>query len=298
MKALSEWGTYLTYSALWRIVRLLPETSAYRIFDLLAAISYRRNGRRVSRLRENYKRVRPNISEEELELMVRSGLRNAMRYWCETFRISDWSPEHAAQLVNSTNEELLHEGMKSGAGVIIAVPHAGNWDHAGYYYCSLGYPVHTVAEHLKPERLFRKFLKHRERMGMTVLDLDQRTMPELNRFLSNGKLVALVSDRDLSRNGIEVDFFKGKAKMPPGPALLAYRTKARLITAYVGYREEGIHISWRGPIEINRDHDEASEVRRITQQMASIFEAEIDADPTSWHMQQKIFIDNAGSSLR
>ena len=165
MKALSEWGTYLTYSALWRLVRLLPETSAYRIFDLLAAISYRRNGRRVSRLRENYKRVRPNISQEELELMVRTGLRNAMRYWCETFRISDWSPEHAAQLVNSTNEELLHEGMKSGAGVIIAVPHAGNWDHAGYYYCSLGYPVHTVAEHLKPERLFRKFLKHRERMG-------------------------------------------------------------------------------------------------------------------------------------
>ena len=298
MKTLSEWGTYLTYSALWRFVRLLPEKLAYRIFDLLAEVAYRRNGRRVVRLRENYKRVRPNISQVDLELMVRTGLKNAMRYWCDTFRISDWSPEQAAERVSFSNQELLHDGMQNGKGVIVAVPHAGNWDHAGYYYCSLGYPVHTVAEHLKPERLFRKFLKHRERMGMTVLDLDQRTTPELIRFLDDGKLVALVSDRDLSRNGIEVDFFHGKAKMPPGPAMLAYRTKARLITAYVGYRDEGIHISWRGPIEINRDHDEASEIRRITQQMANIFEAEIDADPTSWHMQQKIFIDKAESSSR
>ena len=109
MKRLSEWGTYLTYSALWRLVRFLPEKLAYRIFDLLAEVVYRRNGRRVSRLRENYNRVRPNISNDELETMVRAGLKNAMRYWCDTFRISDWSPEYASQLVNSTNEGLLHE---------------------------------------------------------------------------------------------------------------------------------------------------------------------------------------------
>ncbi|NDE71171.1 MAG: phosphatidylinositol mannoside acyltransferase [Actinobacteria bacterium] len=298
MKRVAEFGTYLLYSILWQVVRWLPEKSAYRFFDQLAESAYRRNGKRVKRLRENYRRVRPSFGDAELEMMVQAGLKNAMRYWCDTFRISDWDHKRAIRSVTYSNQELLHRGMKAGKGVIVAVPHAGNWDHAGYYYCALGYPVHTVAEHLKPERLFRRFLQHRERMGMTVLSLNQKTIPALSNFLREGKLVALVADRDLSRSGIEVEFFGGRAKMPVGPALLAYQTDAQLITAYVGYRDGGIHISWRGPIEIDRGRDQESEVARVTQEIASIFESEINDDPTSWHMQQTIFIDGEGFQQR
>jgi len=298
MKRVAEFGTYLLYSILWQVVRWLPEKSAYRFFDQLAESAYRRNGKRVKRLRENYRRVRPSFGDAELEMMVQAGLKNAMRYWCDTFRISDWDHKRAIRSVTYSNQELLHRGMKAGKGVIVAVPHAGNWDHAGYYYCALGYPVHTVAEHLKPERLFRRFLQHRERMGMTVLSLNQKTIPALSNFLREGKLVALVADRDLSRSGIEVEFFGGRAKMPVGPALLAYQTDAQLITAYVGYRDGGIHISWRGPIEIDRGRDQESEVARVTQEIASIFESEINDDPTSWHMQQRIFIDGEGFQQR
>lgn len=294
MRKLGEWSTYLVYSAMWSLVRWLPESIAYSLFEGLASLAYRRDGKRVKRLRANYRRVRPSASSEELEMLVRRGLSSAMRYWCDTFRIQDWSPQEATATVSSTNQHLLDEGMASGKGIIVAVPHAGNWDHAGYYYCAIGYPVHTVAEHLKPDRLFRRFLAHRERMGMTVLDLDQRTLPALEEFLRQGKLVALVADRDLSKSGMEVDFFGGKAKMPVGPALLSYKTEAKIITAYVNYREEGIHISWQGPVEIDRSRPQLDEVQRVTQQLANIFESEISADPTSWHMQQRIFIDEEG----
>ena len=290
MTLIADWFTYLIYSALWRVIRWLPEKSAYGIFELGAKYAYRRNGKRVQRLRENYRRVRPTLSIDELEIMVRAGLSNAMRYWCDTFRISDWTHEDAKRTVTSSNEEILHSAMSRGKGVIIAVPHAGNWDHAGYYYCAIGFPVHTVAEHLKPDRLFRKFLKHRERMGMTVLDLDTKTLPELTTFLETGQLVALVSDRDLSRSGIDVDFFGANARMPAGPALLAYTTDALLVTAYVGYRNDGIHITWRGPLRVDKSRPRDEEVYRITQEMAKNFERDIDADPTSWHMQQRIFV--------
>jgi KDO2-lipid IV(A) lauroyltransferase len=287
-----DWFTYIIYSAMWSIIRWLPERTAYGFFQQLANLAYKRNGKRVQRLRSNYQRVMPNLSAVELEEMVKAGLTSAMRYWCDTFRIQDWSQEEAASTVTSTNQHLLAEGMRSGKGVIVAVPHAGNWDHAGYYYCAIGYPVHTVAEHLRPDRLFRKFLAHRQRMGMTVLDLDSKTLPELKKFLYQGQLVALVADRDLSKSGIEVDFFGGVAKMPVGPALLAYQTEASLITAYVNYRDDGIHISWDGPIVVVRENEERVEVARITQEIAKVFEKEIQNDPTSWHMQQRIFVDD------
>ena len=293
MKAVSEFLTFSLYSSLWRVVRLLPERSAYSIFNWLSRRTYRKNGRRVQRLRENYQTAFPQKDSNEIEELVRSGLANAMRYWCDTFRISDWSTTRVASTVTTVNNELFVDSAQSGVGVIVALPHAGNWDHAGLYYCSQGITVHTVAEHLKPERLFRKFLAHREAMGMKVLDLQANVTEELIKRLNEGELVALVADRDLSKSGVEVDFFSARAQMPAGPALLAYRTKAHLITAYVSYAESGIRIAFNGPFPVRREEPEANEVRRLTQEIANQFELDIQQDPSSWHMQQRIFVEEA-----
>ena len=295
MKAVSETFTYLLYSALWRIVRLLPERSAYSLFSAIANRAYRKNGRRLQRLRSNYEKVFPDKSEKEIEDLVKSGVQNAMRYWCDTFRISDWDEARVAGTVVTENNELFLSSVKSGDGVIVALPHAGNWDHAGLYYCSQGITVHTVAEHLRPERLFRKFLAHRERMGMKVLDLESRVTEELTSRLSDGALVALVADRDLSKSGVDVDFFGSNARMPAGPALLAYRTKAHLITAYVSYTNLGIKIKFSGPFKVDRQNSESQEVQRLTQSLANQFAKDIRNEPASWHMQQRIFIDRKSS---
>lgn len=295
MKAVSETFTYLLYSALWRIVRLLPERSAYSLFSAIANRAYRKNGRRLQRLRSNYEKVFPDKSEKEIEDLVKSGVQNAMRYWCDTFRISDWDEGRVAGTVVTENNELFLSSVRSGDGVIVALPHAGNWDHAGLYYCSQGITVHTVAEHLRPERLFRKFLAHRERMGMKVLDLESRVTEELTSRLSDGALVALVADRDLSKSGVDVDFFGSNARMPAGPALLAYRTKAHLITAYVSYTSLGIKIKFSGPFKVDRQNSESQEVQRLTQSLANQFAKDIRNEPASWHMQQRIFIDRKSS---
>ena len=289
---MTSWIAYITYSALWRLVRLLPERSAYKLFEGVSVLAYSRNGKRVQRLRANYRKIKPNVNEEELEILVRAGLSSAMRYWCETFRISDWSRERILNSTMTKNEEFLFEPIRSQRGVIVAVPHAGNWDHAGAYFCAKGARVNTVAEHLKPEKLFRKFLAHRERMGMNVLDLSAGVIGDLEKILHEKKeMVALVSDRDLSKSGIEVNFFGATARMPAGPAILAYNTGADLITAYVAYRPEGIEVFFTPPVHINKNVERSEEIVRVTQVIASRFEDAISKDLTSWHMQQRIFID-------
>lgn len=286
-----DWLTYLIYSLLWRLVRLLPESSAYRLFNMFASRAYRRNGKRVQRLRENFRMVRPGLGETEIESMVISGLQNSMRYWCDTFRISDWDSQRVIATTKTVRAELLFEGLENGKGVIIALPHAGNWDHAGLYFSTMGVTVHTVAEHLKPDRLFKKFLAHRAAMGLVVLDIEDRVIDQLGEVLRAGGLVALVADRDLSKSGIDVEFFGANARMPAGPALLAYRTGARLITAYVSYREDGIEVKFAGPFEMSPVADERDEVLRVTQAIAGQFESDIKDDPTSWHMLQRIFVE-------
>lgn len=269
----------------------MPERLAYGLFNVIADVAYRKNGKRTQRLRQNYQKVAPDLNKQQLEDLVLRGLRSAMRYWCDTFRIRDWSTERIRATVVTENESFLTDPIKNKRGVVVALPHAGNWDHAGAYFCSLGIRVNTVAEHVKPERLFQKFLAFREQMGMRVLDINSGVIASLTEMLKAGELVALVADRDLSKSGIDVKFFDSVARMPAGPALLAYETGADLITAFVGYQQNGIKISFTAPVSIDRSAERTSEISRVTQLLANRFEDAIARDPQSWHMQQRIFID-------
>jgi KDO2-lipid IV(A) lauroyltransferase len=278
------------YFAGWRIVRWLPERTAYRLAYAIADFLTKRNGKNVSRLRSNLQRTQPKMTELDLDLLVFNAMRSYMRYWCDTFRFPDWSTQRVRETVTVKNEHLLLDAIAAKTGVIVCLPHAGNWDHAGAYFCAKGIHLVTVAEHLKPEKLFLKFLSYRQAMGMEVLPLDGRVLGTLAQRLRQGALIALVADRDLSRSGIDVTFFGGPARMPAGPALLAMKTSAPLITAFVSYTDSGIHIDFNEVAIPNSGSDE-DRVLGIVQRMAKQFEEGIYEHPQDWHMLQRIWTD-------
>ena len=278
------------YFAGWRIVRWLPERTAYRLTYVAADYFTKRKGKSVSRLRSNLHRTQPNMSELDLDLLLIDAMRSYMRYWCDTFRFPDWSPERVRETVSVTNEHLLLDAISAKTGVIVTLPHAGNWDHAGAYFCDKGINLVTVAEHLKPEKLFLKFLSYRQAMGMEVLPLDGRVLGTLEQRLRQGALVALVADRDLSRSGIGVNFFGAPSRMPAGPAILALKTDAPLITAFVSYTDSGIHIDFN-EVSIPSSGSDEEKISQIVQSMAQQFQDGITAHPEDWHMLQRIWTD-------
>lgn len=282
--------SYLAYLAGWKIVGVLPERSAYALFHRLATFMYRRNGKSVQRLRSNLSIVKPDLTHVDLELLVLSGLQSYMRYWCDTFRIHRWSHERIERTVSLHNDFLLRDPMREGRGVVIALPHSGNWDHAGAYFCQQGIPLVTVAEILKPEKLFYKFLEYRQAMGFEVLGLDSRAFVTLIRRAREKRLIALVSDRDLSDSGIPVNFFGHIAKMPAGPVLLAVREGLPLVAAHVSYTHDGIHINFT-EIAIAEGKSEDERIQLTVQRLADAFAAGIARDPQDWHMLQRIWID-------
>jgi KDO2-lipid IV(A) lauroyltransferase len=280
----------LAYFAGWRLVRTLPEKSAYRLFSFIGRRAVKANGSSVQRLRFNLSRVKPELSEVELENLLSRGFDSYLRYWCDTFRIQDWSTQRIQETVTLTNGHLLIDPMRSDRGVVIALPHSGNWDHAGAYFCSIGIPLVTVAERLKPEALFLKFLEYRNSMGFEVLSLDSRSFVTLMKRAREKRLIALVADRDLSRSGVDVDFFGYPSRMPAGPALLAVKTGIPLVVAHVSYTSAGIHIKF-SEVSVPQEGTESEKVSKVVQACADLFAQGIAEHPEDWHMLQRIWID-------
>ncbi len=286
MTTISAWG----YFAAWRILRWLPEGFVYSRAYQIADIVTKRNGKGVQRLRSNLARTQPHITSLDLDILVYKAMRSSLRYWCDTFRLPDWTAERISKTVTTTNEYLLLDAIAAGKGAIVTLPHVGNYDHAAAYFCGKGARIVTVAEHLKPEALFKKFMDYRAAFGMEALPLDGRVIPTLAQRLRSGCVVALAADRDLSRTGIDVTFFGGPARMPAGPAILALKTDAPLICVMISYTEIGIHIDFE-LVPIPTEGSENERVAQIVQNSADLFAQGIARFPHDWHMMQRIWID-------
>lgn len=299
--AAADQATASGYVTGWRLVRLMPERRARALFDRIADRIHRRNPRSVQRLRGNLARVCPDLGKSELEALTHEAVRSYLRYWCESFRLPSWDLDDLVRRTRTIGEHHLRGPLEAGQGVVIALPHMGNWDWAGAWACATGIPVTTVAERLKPERLFDEFVEYRSSLGMEILPLTggDPTMPRLERSVREGGLVPLLADRDLSRGGVEVRLCGHRARMPRGPAMLARATGAPLVPVTMAYRGDDLEITFHPPVP-HADGDEG--LVAMTQQVADRFSGGISTDPQDWHMMQRVFVDDlapeAGRSSR
>lgn len=281
------------YGAGWSTVKKLPEPAAARLGRTVADLAWKKRGKGVLRLEANYARVVPGASPERLAELSRKGMRSYLRYWMESFRLPAWSPERIRTGFDPKDIHHLTEGLDAGKGVILALPHLANWDLAGAWVTTeLRTPFTTVAERLKPETLYDRFVAYREGLGMEVLPHSGGSaFGTLARRLRDGGLVCLVADRDLSASGVEVDFFGEKARMPAGPALLAQHTGALLLPVTLWYDDSPV---MRGqvhpPIEVPDSGTRAEKASVMTQALADAFATGIAEHPEDWHMLQRLWL--------
>ncbi|MET0424049.1 MAG: phosphatidylinositol mannoside acyltransferase [Actinoplanes sp.] len=279
----------LGYAAGWGAVRALPLPVARALFTAGADRAWKQNGPSVQRLRQNLSRVVPDPPET----LVRDGLRSYARYWMEAFRLPTRSTEQilAGFHLAAPQYDELKSVIAEGRGVVLALPHTGNWDAAAAWVVSNGWRMVTVAERLKPEGLYRKFMAYREKLGMEVLPLTggPRPLDLLGERLGQGFAVCLLGDRDLSRNGVEVTFFGGRTRMPGGPAILAIRAGCPLYAVDLSFNEtQTVAVLRRivppadGPLDVR--------VKQTTQMLADAYAEGIAEHPQDWHMLQKLWL--------
>jgi len=294
----------LGYAAGWRVVRALPRSVAWSLFRAGADRAARRPGPGTRRLAQNLRRVvGPEVSEDELGRLVREGLRSYARYWLEAFRLPTLSPEEIQRGFRLERAHLLGDAVKAGTGCVVALPHAGNWDFAGAWVCGKGWPLTTVAERLRPEGLYRRFLAYRESLGMEIIPTVGGQRPPIDVLedrVRAARIVPLLADRDLSARGVEVEFFSGRTRMPAGPALLALRTGAPLFVVSLWYEGDFPCGYVAGPVEVPGPEAGAldARVKALTQVIADQLAEGIAQHPADWHMLQRLWLDDLDSTPR
>jgi KDO2-lipid IV(A) lauroyltransferase len=273
-------------------LRRAPEPVAQVAAAAVALGMLQRRGM-ASRMRvDHLRRVLRDISGSEpdeklVARMTRLAYRGYARYWVEGARLPRLSPELVHERMWMEGLDNLAKPMAAGDGVVMALPHIGSWEWGGSFLDGIGYHMTAVAEVLEPEDLFEWFIEQRRAMGLTIVPLDAEASGVLIKTLRNGGLVGLLCDRDLVGNGIEVEFFGETTTFPGGPATLALRTGATLITAAV-YSGPGKmhHAIISGPIDTTRQGSMRADVGRLTQEIARHFEDYIRRTPEQWHMFQ------------
>jgi KDO2-lipid IV(A) lauroyltransferase len=286
------------YRAGWASLRAMPEPLAAKGFRVAADVAFRRRGPGVVQLARNLLRVLgPGATPAELSATVHAGLRSYARYWMETFRLERMDPEEVSRSALATTVGLEHikRGMEQGRGVILALPHSGNWDVAGVSMVHLYGGFTTVVERLRPESLYRRFVEYREAIGFEVLPLGSPNVSGVLRDrLRAGRMVCLLADRDLSRSGVPVTFFGEPTTMPGGPAMLAALTGADLLPVHMSYLDGGWaqHI---GPPVVLPAGRLSDRVRLGTQALADAFAERIARSPADWHMLQPLWSADRGA---
>ncbi len=282
----------LAYQAGWALVRALPERLAAHLFAFGADLAWRRQGKGARRLRSNLARV--VAPGTDLDRLGREAMRSYARYWLECFRLPVLEPERIVGRMHVREEHNLREAHAAGKGTILALPHMGNWDHAGAWLVLTGVPFTTVAERLKPAEMYDLFVAFREGLGFEVLAASGSERPPFevltDRLLAGGML-CLLADRDLTPSGVPVTFFGARATMPAGPAALALRTGAALIPTTLWYSGDAVDGGWEALTAAPVPH---TDVATMTQAMADAFAASIAEHPADWHMLQRLWSDDLG----
>jgi len=289
--------TLLVYTAGWSAVRRLPDRAAYAMFRTVADQVWRRRGPSVRRLEANLARALGTADEATVREASRAGMRSYLRYWCDAFRLPDWDTDRIVSRIRVEGEDNMRGPLAAGRGVVAALPHMANWDHAGAWGCVTGAPVTTVAERLKPERLFERFVAFREGLGMEILPLtggQGDLFATLAARLREPRLVPLLADRDLSRRGVDVTLFGAATRMPAGPAALALRTGAALVPVSLWYEgddpEHRLVVRFHDELPPPVDGRGAARAARMTQDLADELGRGIAAHPHDWHMMQPLFL--------
>ncbi len=289
---------YRTYTTLGRALATLPEPVALGAAAIAGDVMYQVRHEHRANVKRNLQRVvGADTSSDSLDRWARQAFRAYARYWVEGARLPSVSGQEVQQrVVVEDGFEHVVQGMDAGNGVIIALPHVGSWEYGGAFLATVGFPMTAVAERIEPPELFDYFVKQRAAMGLTIVPLDDASGGVVLRTLRDGGLVGLLCDRDLLHNGVEVEFFGEKTTMPAGPATLAMRTGATLVTAAVYSGPGRAHSAVVGPpIDTARSGRFRADVSRITQEIADRFEVLIRRAPEQWHVFQPLWsVDRVG----
>ncbi len=291
-------GTVGAYRSAAFLARLLPERTAQMIPRWFGPALAKLAPKKAAMLRRHLRRANPDYADQDLDAAVSGGFESYARYYLESFRLPGRSDADLDSGIEVPDFHHISDALAKGNGCILALPHLGGWEWAGFWLTAVkGLPTTVVVEHLDPPELFEWFADLRQEFGMKIIIADNNAGIEVAAALSRNEIVCLLCDRDVMGGGVDVEFFGEATKLPAGPAMLGLRKGTPVLPVGVYFRPDGTHLGVvRPPLDLKRNGKFRADVAAGTQLLANELEALIKRAPDQWHLLQPNWPSDAPSS--
>lgn len=283
-----SYPVYETYRVGAAVAERLPMRTVVPA-ERLGALLGRIEGPRRRQVIRNLRRIHgPDFDGPELEAAIRRTFGYYTRYWVESFKLPGVSKTKVDVGFSVEGLEHLLRALDGDKGPLMVIPHLGGWEWAAYWVTEiLGHPITAVVEPVEPPELFEWFAGYRRSLGMEVVPLGPEVAGTVARAIKDRHVICLLTDRDITGTGVEVEFFGERTTLPSGPATLALRTGAPLLPIAIYFRHPiGVHALVRPPVPAERRGRLRDDVVRITGDLARELEWLIGRAPEQWHVMQ------------
>ena len=277
----------LIFGLTYQIVTRLPRAGSYAIGHVVMWIAYRlmRDGTRA--IIENLRVVRPDATERELRRLALLTYRTYARDTIDFIRSLAMTRAEFAPLMAGFDNGHLSAVLADRRGVLIVGGHFGNWELGGVALRLLhGYPLTVVGKAEASPAVGAIRRRMRESLGIETIEIGQtlETALQIRRLLTANGIVAMLLDRHLGRDRIDVMFFGRSTGFLRTPAMIGYLSGAPLLPAFMIRQADDRFLGVLGdPIVVDSTRPTEEAVRTATQAFATQLEARIRVSPQLWY---------------
>lgn len=275
-------NSFLSYGTVNLLTKLLPRRACYAVARRASGWAYRHNHAVRNALASNLQVVLEGRgtawSESELQQLVQRNFANFGKYVVDFFQTGSLSPRALDALLKVEHIEYLQECRAMERGIIGLTGHVGNWEMGASVLGANGCRVNAVVREQPSARLDALFRSQRIRRGVHALSMDNAAA-SASACLNRNELVALLADLDFSRGRRGAPFFGKPARLPRGPAVLAKRTGAPILPAFV-LRQTDDTFCFRAYPPILPDRSQS--VEDIQTRICAVLEEVVRHHPDQW----------------
>jgi KDO2-lipid IV(A) lauroyltransferase len=282
-------GRALRNRLLARVIELVglvlgtfPVRLAISLGGLLGSGAYRILGRDRRRSLEHLGMAFPGIAPAARARLAREAFRNAGRSFAE---LAQWRRirNRLGELVTIEGLEHLERGLALGRGLVAVTGHIGNWELLAATFAQRGYPLNVVVRRVNDDRFEQLVADFRNRARVRTIRRDDTTaLRSVIRILRSGGILALLVDQDTRGPGVFVPFFGRPAHTSPGAAIIALRSRAPVVAAFIERRAAGHHVRIEPLFGFQPAPGRRPGVEELTARITAAIEEQIRRRPSEW----------------
>lgn len=178
--------------------------------------------------------------------------------------------------------DYIQSDERQGRGAVIATCHSDNWELMGGAFAQYGISLVGVAKKQKSDGMDRFINEYRTLIGMHITY--KTGVREMFQMLADGWFIGLIMDQDTNRHdGVIVKFFGEPTNFMPGAASMSRFKDIPIFPAFMHRTEDRRHkLIIYPPIRVEKTRDKREDLRRTTQELATLIERHVKEYPEQW----------------